>query len=203
MTKNVRAWSGPLAVDLVARGRAEEVGGQLLQPALVVGAVDLRRGQPAPEDAEHQDGGGLQPLGEVGGADDRLQGVGQDRRLLPPAGELLALAEQQVLADAEALGHLGQRHGVHDRLADLGERALVEVGVHPVDVIGDDHAEHGVAEELEPLVRGVASVLRAPRSVHERGGQEVGGEVEPETLDQLREPWYREGDRNPYSRPTT
>ena len=72
-----------------------------------------------------------------------------------------------------------------------------------VERLGDDHAEDGVTEELESLVRGVASVLRAPRSMYERGGQEVGGEVEPETLDQLREPWYREGDRNPYSRPTT
>ena len=71
------------------------------------------------------------------------------------------------------------------------------------DVVGDDHAEHGVAEELEALVRGVAGVLRAPGAVHERGGEEVGGEVEAEALDQLREPGYREGDRSPYSRPTT
>ena len=135
------------------------------------------------------------PAGEVRGADDRLHGVGEDRRLLAPAGELLALAEQQVLADAEALGHLGQGDGVHDRLADLGEGALVEVGVHAVHVVGDDHAEHGVAEELEALVRGVAGVLGAPRAVHERGGRRSGGEVEPEALDELREVGYREGDR--------
>ena len=67
------------------------------------------------------------PAGQVRGADDRLHGVGQDRRLLPPARELLALAEQEVLAHPEALGHLGQRDGVHDGLADLGEGALVEV----------------------------------------------------------------------------
>jgi hypothetical protein len=53
-------------------------------------------------------------------------------------------------------------------------------------VIGDDHAEDGVAEELEALVRRVARVLGAPGAVHERGSQEVVGEVEPQTLDELR-----------------
>ena len=103
-----------------------------------------------------------------------LHGVGQDRRLLPPAGQLLALAEQEVLADVELLGHLGQGHRVHDRLADLGEVALGEVRVGAVHVVGDDQAEHGVAEELEALVRRVAGVLRAPRAVHERRREEVG-----------------------------
>ena len=98
-----------------------------------------------------------------------------------------------MLPHPEALGHLGQGDGVHHRLADLGERALVEVGVHPVHVVGDDDAEHGVAEELEPLVRGVAGVLRAPRAVHESGGEEVGREVEAEALDELREAWVPEG----------
>jgi hypothetical protein len=36
-------------------------------------------------------------------------------------------------------------------------------------VIGDDHAEDGIAEELQPLVRVVPAVLGAPRPVHERG----------------------------------
>ena len=57
--------------------------------------------------------------------------------------------------------------------------------------------EHGVAEELEPLVRGVAGVLGAPRAVHQGRGQEVGREVEAEALDQLLEPGYREGDQEP------
>jgi hypothetical protein len=108
-----------------------------------------------------------------------------------------------VLAHPEARGDLGQCHGVHHRLADLREGALVEVGVHAVHVVGDDDAQHRVAEELESLVGGVARVLRAPRAMHQRGSEEVGREVEPEALDQLLEPGYREGDRGPYKRPTT
>ena len=37
--------------------------------------------------------------------------------------------------------------------AHLGQLALGQVGVAPVDVVGHDQPEHGVAEELEPLVR--------------------------------------------------
>jgi hypothetical protein len=70
-------------------------------------------------------------------------------------------------------------------------------------VIRHHHAEDGVAEELEPLVRGVPGVLGAPRSVDQGRGQEIGDEVEAEPLDELREVRDREGDRDPYSRPTT
>jgi hypothetical protein len=61
-------------------------------------------------------------------------------------------------------------------------------------VVGDDHAEDGVAEELEALVRGMARVLGAPRSVHEGRSEEVGREIEAEALDELREVRDREGD---------
>ncbi len=39
--------------------------------------------------------------------------------------------------------------------------------------VGDDQAEHGVAEELEPLVRLVARVLGAPRPVRDREREQV------------------------------
>ncbi len=161
---------GAGGLHLVAGRQVEQRRGELLQPALVIGTVGLGSGQAGPEGAEHQRGGPLEPRGQVGRPDDRLHGVGQDGWLLAPAGELLAASEQKVLAHAEALRHLGQRHGVHHRLADLGERAFVEVGVHPVHVIGDDDAENGVTEELEALVGGVAGVLGAPGAVHQGRG---------------------------------
>jgi hypothetical protein len=61
-------------------------------------------------------------------------------------------------------------------------------------VVGDHDAEDGVAEELEALVARVAGVLGAPGAVDEGGRQEVGGEIEAEALDELGEPWDREGD---------
>jgi hypothetical protein len=70
-------------------------------------------------------------------------------------------------------------------------------------VIGDDDAEHGVAEELEALVGGVPGVLRAPGAVHECGREDLRREVEAEALDEAFQARYGELDRRPYSRPTT
>ena len=50
----------------------------------------------------------------------------------------------------------------------------LSVGVGVEDVVGDDQAQHRVAEELEPLVGVVAGVLGAPRPVDERRRQHVG-----------------------------
>lgn len=41
------------------------------------------------------------------------------------------------------------------------------------DVFGDGQAEYGVTEELEPLVRQGARVLRAPRAVREGALEEA------------------------------
>jgi hypothetical protein len=40
-------------------------------------------------------------------------------------------------------------------------------------VVGDDEAEHGVTEELQPLVGPGAVVLRAPRPVRDGAGEQV------------------------------
>ncbi|MGH9274097.1 MAG: hypothetical protein ACRDZU_05550 [Acidimicrobiales bacterium] len=70
-------------------------------------------------------------------------------------------------------------------------------------MIGDDHAEHGVTEELEPLVRRVTGVLSAPRPVDQGGREELGREDEAEALDEPIQARYGELDQDPYSRPTT
>jgi hypothetical protein len=41
-------------------------------------------------------------------------------------------------------------------------------------MIGDDDAEHGVAEKLEPLIRLLARVLGAPRAMRESGREQLG-----------------------------
>jgi hypothetical protein len=83
----------------------------------------------SPQLAEHELPGGVPARIEVDRAEDGLEGVGQDRGLGAAARGLLAPAEQQDLADAEALGHLRQDAGVHHGRADLGQHALGELRV--------------------------------------------------------------------------
>jgi hypothetical protein len=70
-------------------------------------------------------------------------------------------------------------------------------------VVGDDDAEHGVAQELEALVRRVAGVLGAPRSVDEGRRQPLRVDLDREAFDEGGEVGDREGDQDPSSLATT
>ncbi len=94
--------------------------------------------------------------------------------LLAAAGRLLAAAELDVVADADAAADLGQRAGVDDGGAQLGQPALGEVRVGAVEGLGDDHAEHRVTEELEALVGRQATVLVGVRAVRESALEQLG-----------------------------
>ena len=110
--------------------------------------------------------------------------VGEDRGLVAAAGLLLAAAEPQVRAEADAARDLGERDGRHQARPPLGELALVEVGV-----LGVEHDRHGltedrVAEELEALVVADAAVLVRVRAVRQRELEQLGIDVDPERVSQ-------------------
>ena len=70
----------------------------------------------------------------------------------------------------------GQRAGVDDRRAQLGQLALGEVGVGAVERLGHDDAEHRVAEELQALVGRQAAVLVGERAVRQGALEQLGVE---------------------------
>ena len=105
--------------------------------------------------------GGVPSRIEVDGTQDRFEGIRQDGGLLAPARRLLTPAQQEDLADAEAVGHLGQHAGVHHGRAHLGQHPLGEAGIALVAVPGHDEPQHGIAEELESLVGGRTTLLLA------------------------------------------
>ena len=107
---------------------------------------------------------------EVQRGDERLAPVGQQRLLSAPSRLLLAAAEQQMVAEAQPLGHARERrrrdqNGLHLRLL-----ALVVLGELAEQQIGHDEAEHGVAEELERFVvhDAAARVLVGARRMRHR-----------------------------------
>ena len=111
-----------------------------------------------------------QPAIEVDGSDHRLAGVGEQHRLLTPAGLVLTPAEPQVRAEVDVLGHARQRRERHQRRLDLALLPLVALRKLLVHEVGDDEAEHRIAEEFERLVGRLLAeaVLVRTRSMRER-----------------------------------
>ena len=141
------------------------------------------RGDPVLEQREHEPAGGIQAAVEVDGADHGLHGVGQDRDLGASARGVLALAQAQVVGDAQLPGDLGEHVGVDDRCPDLGEHAVGQFGVVAEGVLGHDEAEHGVSQVLEPLVGVAPTVLGTPRTVGQGLVEELGtGEAVSDAL---------------------
>ena len=138
-------------------------------------------GQPRTDQALDDVVGDRRPAVDVHGPEDGLEGVGEDRRLLPAAGGVLAPPEQEERAEVELLGHVGEGQRVDDALADAGQRALREVGEPAEGEVGDDPAEDRVTEELEPLVADRAGVLGAPRAMGHRALEQLRvGELVPD-----------------------
>ena len=98
-------------------------GGDLLQARLPVqaGAERGRLGQQRVEQVVHELGGGVDARRLVDGADDRLDGVGEDRVLVAPAGRLLTAAEEDVVAQPEGAADVGEGPHVDDGGPQLRE----------------------------------------------------------------------------------
>ena len=167
---------GTRFLDLVRRQRALPLRRQLLQRGLEV-AVALAahvRLHPRTEQALDQLRRDREVAVEVHRPEDRLERVGEDARLVTAARALLPLAEQDEVADPEATGDVGEGVHVHDRRAELRQLALGELRVGAVGHVGHDQPEHGVAEELQALVRDVESLFERERAVRQRRFAEPG-----------------------------
>src|SRR6478672_2822748 len=179
---------GAVVLDDVLGDAEAVLGRQLLQRGLPVQARPHRRGgdDERVEEPVHDVRGDGEPAAEVDRTEDGLDGVGEDRGLVAAPGRLLAAAELDVLADAAAATDLRQGAGVDDRSTKLGQPALGEVGVGPVERLRHDDAEHRVAQELQALVGRQAAVLVGERPVGEGSLEQLGIQLRvPERCSQL------------------
>ena len=87
-----------------------------------------------------------------------------DGFIRPPAAAS-PLPSKRHGSEVDRSRHLGQRGGVDDALAQVGQLAFWQVVILLVGDVGDLPAEHGITEELEPLVGRVARPLGAPRAM--------------------------------------
>src|SRR4051794_1101532 len=171
----------------VLRDAEVQLCGELLQAGLPVQARAERGGrcQQRVDEAADEGGRDLDAVLDVDRADQRLDGVGEDRGLVPAAAALLALAEQEVVTDAERAGDVRKRAAVDDGGTQFRELALGLVRVPVVERVGDDEAQHGVPEELQALVGRQVAVLVRVGAVRQGPLEQAGGKGNAEGFDQL------------------
>ena len=74
-----------------------------------------------------------------------FHGIGQDGGTAAAAAGILALAQLQVASQIPLLGHQHQTALADQVGTDAGQVAFGQVGEGAVEVVGHDHAQHGVA----------------------------------------------------------
>ena len=97
------------------------------------------------------------------------------RFLLGAAGAGLALAEVELGAEVELAGDGGAGLLAHQGVERAAELALVGLGQPAVEHVGDDEAEHAVAEEFEALVGALDALGGRERArMGQRAVEQVG-----------------------------
>ena len=104
---------------------------------------------------------------QVDRGDQRLAGIGQQAGVAAAAGILLAPRKPQAVRQVELLGDLHQRFAADQGGVPAGERADFLAGKAVEQQVGDDEAEHAVADEFQALVA-VARALALEAGVGER-----------------------------------
>ena len=109
-----------------------------------------------------------------------------------PAGGVLAPPQKQVVTKADPHRHFGEFIAVDGGGAHLGHLTLDQVAVAGEEQVAHHERQHGVAEELEPLVRCLFGVLGGIGAVDQGAVQQLSV-GEPVTEQRLE--WVSPGGR--------
>ena len=109
---------------------------------------------------------------EIERGDQRFAGAGQDRALLAPAARGFGRGHDQIGRQARGFRHLGAGFALDEAVEAHGEPAFGLLGMIGIQALGDDQAQHAVAEEFQALVgvgadAGVGEGARQQRPVGE------------------------------------
>lgn len=157
--------------DSVDRGVVVHGDGKLLQPCLMVGPARAELnglGDRLAPESKNEFLGVVEAAVEIHRADDCFERIGEDGLLVGTTRGSLAFAQQQGRAEVEASGDVGQADRVDDAGPELGQLTFGKLGIPGIDLVGNDHAQHGVAKKLQALVRFGTPVFGAPRTMRER-----------------------------------
>ena len=104
-----------------------------------------------------------------------------------PAGDVVTVEEVHPGVALVVMQDRANKNTFTDELVFGLGRAFRQVGVLPVERRRDDEAQHRVAEELQPLVRGQPAVLVRVRAVREGLFQPLGVKADPQRGLQVRQ----------------
>ena len=151
---------------------------------VVAPGLVLQRPGPVVEEVRVDGARGIETAVDPGGAENRLEGGGEAARPAPVSIVPGAAAQPQAPAEREAARDLGEDAAVRAAAPQHSQRALVDPRLLLEELLRQQQAEHGVAEELEPLV-----VLPHLRMLVAEGGMREGRLQElrpPEAVAQAR-----------------
>ena len=123
----------------------------------------------------------LQPAVEPERADQRFASVGEVGGVVAPAAARFRRVHDEVGPEIDVAGDPGQGFPADQDGEASRQGALVFGRVRRHQTVGDDQAEHAVAEELQTLIvdsrpgAGMGERLGEPRRRTERNAERVGG----------------------------
>ena len=125
---------------------------QFLELGLVIHIVKLRHRNLHQDELLHHLQGCCDTAIQEAGSNDGFHGIGQDGIAASAAALLLAVAQHQMLTDADFVGGGSQGLLADHICPHPGQLALGTVGEIPEQILRHQHAQHTVAQELQPLV---------------------------------------------------
>lgn len=120
------------------------------------------------------------------GAEDRLEGISENRFFVAAARLIFATTQQHLRTNTNASSDVCEGRGIHHRRSQLRQLTLGQIVVHPVDVFGHGQPEYRIAKKLEPFIRLGGIRFRAVASMCQRKLQQRRvGELVPDRSGQL------------------
>ena len=132
----------------------EAVLGCLLQGGFIIPIDQLPRvgdNQRGKEPA-YKNQGFIEAAIQIQGGNYGFKGIGQQGILLSAAGDLLPLAQKQIIAETEAAGQFDQRLFTHHRSPEFRKLSFRIGGKGLHEQIADAKLQHRIAQKLQPFI---------------------------------------------------
>ena len=124
---------------------------ELLQLRLIIVGL-FRLGELRQDEPRHDVAGHGKASVQIAGSHNGLHNIAEDARAAAAAALILAVSEQQMLAERETLRHGGKALFADELRADARQIAFELFGESPVQILRRHEADNGIPKEFQPLI---------------------------------------------------